>query len=289
LHGEAAAQPWQFVAESDSLCRARTVLRAAGLELERTLSLLPAEPVLRCRETLRNTRPSARDFHWVQHASFGTPMLSPAGFSVAASVTQGRTWPYGYEGHAALADNTSFIWPLAPAASFGSPASTMVDLRRSFSVPGTGYVVALQQDPAREFGFVAALNSSLGLAVGYVFQCADFPWLTLWEENAARSYSPWNEQTQVRGLEFGSTPWPLSREESAGCASLFDRPCARHLGSNATTQACWALFVAQIPSDWRELSDVLVDSDQIVLRESQRSSMALPALGIASFLQGDAR
>ena len=40
---------------------------------------------------------------------------------------------------------------------------------------------------------------------------ADFPWVSLWEENRSRMFPPWNGQAITRGIEFGVSPFAEGR------------------------------------------------------------------------------
>lgn len=53
------------------------------------------------------------------------------------------------------------------------------------------------------------------LLIGYCFRREDFPWVAVWEENRAISAVPWQHRTEARGLEFGTTPTPSTREDAS--------------------------------------------------------------------------
>ena len=68
--------------------------------------------------------------------------------------------------------------------------------------------------PGARCNTCVAANWRMRLAVGYCFRRQDFPWMTIWEENRSRQSTPWNGRTQARGMEFGTTPFPLGSEEN---------------------------------------------------------------------------
>lgn len=101
--------------------------------------------------------------------------------TIAISGSKGLTSPHGYdEGKAMLLSGRRFQWPIAPLATMGT-----ADLTRPFLRTGVGYVVGVLVDPSRDVGFIAAINPTQGLLLGYCFSRSDFPWITVWEENLA--------------------------------------------------------------------------------------------------------
>jgi hypothetical protein len=281
LHGEAAVVPWEFTTEDKAhTAHAVAKLPTAGLKVERRFNLLPGESVLRVDEQVSNLCDSPRALHWVQHATFGPPFLSRSVSTVNASVTRGMSWPNGYEGHALLPDNAQFMWPTMQTARGDS-----IDFRDPFSVPGRGFVAAVQQDPSRIFSFIAALNTTLGVAVGYCYRSDIFPWLTIWEENLARTTSPWNGRAQVRGMEFGTTPFPLGRDEIQKRGALFGQQTARLIGPKGELHAPWLMFLAVVPSTWRSIEDVRIGRDTISLVMGN-DTVKISALGVSRFLEG---
>lgn len=282
LHGEASTAVWQFVQSSENAASGSVELPVAGLLVERTFSLLAEEQVLRVEESVTNLRDAERTLHWVQHATFGTPFVFEDS-RTTASVGPATTWPLDYEGCDLLARDAAFAWPLAPGTDGNS-----VDLREIFIKEGMGFVAAAQQTAGRKHGFVAVCSESKGLAVGYVFCSADFPWLTIWEENRARHSAPWHGRVQARGMEFGTTPLPLGNEVVDARGPLFGVPTSRIIHPHETLRAPWLLFAAQTPPGWNEIDDVCVEKDRLVLiRKDER--LPINATGVAAFLDGGLR
>ena len=88
-------------------------------------------------------------------------------------------------------------------------------------------------DPRHEHASFLAYTPALGLAFGYVWRRADFPWMGIWEENASRSHAPWNGATLTRGMEFGVSPFPESRREMIERGRLFGAPTFRWIPAAA--------------------------------------------------------
>jgi hypothetical protein len=280
LHGEAAAHMWSFETTRSS-CVARVELPLAQLGFERRASLAEDAAVLFVEERVHNRGTAAREIHWVQHLSLGPPFLAPGESAIDASLDHARTWPLGYEGHAMLRDNADFEWPHAPAADSGTH-----DLRIPFASKGYGFVAAARVDATLAFAYIAALNWQLGVALVYCFRRADFPWVAIWEENCARADAPWNGHAQVRGMEFGTTPMPLGRDAVRAMGNLFDTPGSRMIAPGDALHARYLAAIAAIPSDWREITNVVPGRDALTITGPRNSApVTVAAKGIYDFLE----
>ena len=82
-----------------------------------------------------------------------------------------------------------------------------------------------------------AFSPAFQLAFGYVWKTADFPWMGIWEENHSRLNPPWNGQTLTRGMEFGVSPIPETREAMVARGSLFGVPCFRRIPAGGALEA----------------------------------------------------
>jgi len=277
LHGEASSAMWAFSSHAETCTTGIADLRLARLRVERDFSLLPGESVLRVDELVTNLSDASRSLHWVQHGTIGAPIFSEGG-RVTSSARDGITWPNDYEGLNLLAQHNKFTWPLAPGAGGGA-----VDLRNLFVERGTGFVAAAHQFPGREHGFIAAVEPTLGIAMGYLFSSNVFPWVTLWEENRARLDAPWSGEVQARGLEFGTTPLPLGNEAVDVGGDVLGSSTSLRLGPRQSQRAPWMLFLAEVPRGWKEVEKVRAEGDEIVLIY-EREEVRLAARGAATFL-----
>ena len=93
------------------------------------------------------------------------------------------------------------------------------------------------------------------LVFGYVWRPADFPWMGIWEENHSRLQPPWNGQTLTRGMEFGVSPMPETRQAMIERADLFGAPCFRTIAAGGTVAVEYCAVVRhadRIPEslDW---------------------------------------
>jgi hypothetical protein len=280
LHGEAACLEWQTKAVEDG-CLFCAELPVSRLSFVRKLSPLRSGNVIFIEESVMSRGQTAREIHWVEHLTLGPPFLSQGCSSVHASLDSAITSPSGYEGHEMLRSNQTFAWPDAPSIE-GSP----VDLQYPFQRAGSGFVVGARADGSRSISYIAALNWKLGIALIYCFRRKDFPWITIWEENGARMDPPWNGTAQVRGMEFGTTPLPLGRETMHRQGSLFETPVSVVLAPGETRRACYAIFIAVVPSHWRIITNVEASKDTLtVIGPESGDRIQLAAEGLGDLLQ----
>jgi hypothetical protein len=268
-HGEAPSRQWQIDNYATTAANATATLKvhlsAAGLHFSRKLKLCPDESILYFEETIQNERKADHFFHWTQHVTLSPAFLNDPLASVSISGSKGLISPDGYdEGRALLAAGKTFRWPKAPLAGGGS-----VDLSRPFSCAGFGYVAGVQVKPSREIGFVAGLNPTEGLLIGYCFARSDFPWITVWEENRAVQAVPWKGKTQALGLEFGTTPIPTTRRANfLKGGPLFDTQTATYIPALGKRTVRYIAFLAHVPATFTHLRDVCVGKNEILLFSS---------------------
>ena len=279
LHGEAAVARWGVLRQAESKTSVSLLMEArlpnAGLRFQRKFHMRQGEAVVYVSEAIFNLHATDHFFHWTQHVTLGPPFLQAEASMICLPATRGVTWSHGYEGKSLLADAQEFAWPYAPATD-----GSRVDLSRCFIRRGTGFVAAALLDPERDLGFVSALNFRLGLLLGYCFPRRVFPWVAIWEENCARNDSPWKGRTQARGLEFGTTPMPVGKREAFAVGSLWGVPTFCCVPARGKLEAGYAIFLAPVNPDWREILDIQAAKDAIIVEGSNHESMEVPARGL---------
>jgi hypothetical protein len=280
-HGEAPSAQWRktklrATAQEVSLTLA-VPLPVAGLRFSRELRLRRGESVAYFKETVANEKKADHFFHWTQHVTLGPPFLGRGTSRIAIPATRGRTHATGYGDLDLLTAGRNFHWPFAPARTGGS-----IDLTRPLSHEGLGFLVSVLLNPRRKMQFVAALSQPQRLLLGYCFRRIDFPWVAIWEENKARAHAPWNGRCQTRGLEFGSTPAPLTRREAFAVSPLFDTPTFYIVPAKGKMTVSYLSFIAQVPEDFGWVHDIQVTKKEILVQGSgRRASLHLPASGLA--------
>ena len=227
-HGEASVLPYMLEERGGSLvCELHMPL--AQLRFRRIITLQGED--VGVRESVANLTAFDRPLAWTQHVTLGAPYLNPktTEFRITgdrAATIAGELGAPGY-----LQAGKVFAWPHAPLADGGT-----LDARRMKpEAPGSSYI-AVRMVPQGAQASWTAWSPESQLAISYVWQRSDFPWLGLWEENCARSVSPWNSGEVARGLEFGTSPFPESRRAMVERGRLLDTPCYRWLPALATLE-----------------------------------------------------
>ncbi|MGH9452031.1 MAG: hypothetical protein ACRD11_16090 [Terriglobia bacterium] len=279
IHGEAPNSRWRK--EESISTRQRSQLSisvrlpVAGLRFNRQITVRRGESVAYFKETVTNEQSADHFFHWTQHVTLGPPFLNPKDSRIAISAARGRTFPHGYEGFELLRSSRDFRWPEAPGTR-----RKKVDLTRPFSHRGLGFIATVLMDPRRDRQFIAAINHRHGLVVGYCFSRVDFPWAAIWEENCARSDAPWSKRCQARGLEFGSTPFPVGRREAFANGPLFGAPHFTVVPARGQKTVRYLSFLARVPRNFGEVLDVRAAGKEIrIIGSGRTAEVTLAASG----------
>ena len=283
FHGEAPSAKWGKTfarVNSERVSLALSVrLPAANLHFSREIRLRKGESVAYYAERTRNLAKVDHVFNWQQHVTLGPPFLDPRDCVIVLPAIRGITYPDNYdEGKSLLAPGKEFRWPLAPLRSGGS-----VDLRRALNRRGLGFVVGLLLDARREIGFIAAVNKKRRLLFGYCFPRKQCPWVAVWEENRATAATPWKRRVQARGLEFGSSALPLPRDQASAMGNLWGTPTFAFVPARGRVELRYLSFLAQLPPDFRDVVDITVDNNYILIFEGKgRSPLRIRASGAST-------
>jgi hypothetical protein len=282
LHGEAASSIWTAtLGEGDRAGCAWTVsLPEAGLSFERNIDLMSGESVAFVSESVRNERDACHSFDWVQHVTFGEPLLERSCSRVLASAGKGVSSPDAYGADSRIALDEDVEWPYARCAQ----GDGFVDLREPFAEDGRGFIAGFQFDAKKEFAYVTVINWQMNLGIGYCFSTQRFPYMTVWEENRCRQEAPWNGRTRARGMEFGTTWLPRNAEGYRG-RSIAGGVCPAPLAPRGSQKARYVMFLFTPPPAMRTISDIRVGADALVVSDSQsQHSLSIQAHGVERFL-----
>lgn len=233
-HGEGAVAPYELRADGDTLT-ARAHFPISGLELERRILL--RERTLHIRETLVNRSGMDRQIGWTQHVTLGPPFLEGGRTQFRASASRSKVFESAFGADDYLRPGAEFDWPMAPAVD-----GSAVDLRVfSTAKRSSAYTAHLMN--GSDTAFFVAFSPSFSLALAYVWKASDFPWMGIWEENHSRLQPPWNGQTLTRGMEFGMSPIPETRDEMVRRGTLFGVPTFRRIASSESIAVEYAVLL----------------------------------------------
>ena len=221
VHGEAGVARFAIDASDRSIAM-ETVLPSAQLRVERRIDL--DGRTVRVRESVENLTSTDRPVGWTEHVTIGPPFLENGVTELHVPADRSLVYPGDVGAAGYLEPGAEFTWPYAPGKDGGT-----VDLRRYPSGSASGAYTAHRLHPDREQACFITFSRTAGLAFGYVWRTADFPWLGLWEENRSRPAPPWNGRTVTWGLEFGVSPVPESRQQMIARGATFGTPGFRWL------------------------------------------------------------
>jgi hypothetical protein len=224
-HGEGSVARYELTVRGRELV-ARARFPIAGLEFERRIIL--GDRVVLIRERLTNVSSADRAIGWTQHVTLGPPFLERGTTQFRASATRSKVFETSFGADDYLARGAEFDWPTAPTTN-----DRHVDLRVfTDRQRSSAYTAHLMNENAT--AFFVAFSPSFELVLAYVWKSSDFPWMGIWEENHSRMNPPWNGRTMTRGMEFGVSPMPETRDAMVRRGSLFGVPTFVRIASGSS-------------------------------------------------------
>ncbi len=258
VHGEAPCVNWRATSRSRSHLAYSTHLPMARMNVSRTIRMRPGSSAIWINESIENLDGIDRPIGWQQHPSFGPPFLEAGATFFDMPGKDSSVYPKEFSKGERLKRGANFQWPNAPLKSGGD-----VDLREYPKGGKNSDYTATVLDPKEKWGWVTAVNVKRGLLAGYVWPRADWPWVGNWEENHFRSGKPWLGRAVVRGMEFGTTPYPDSRRDAVKMGSMFRTPTYRWISAKGKQTIGYGAFLASIPPGTTGVRDVEVEGNNI--------------------------
>jgi hypothetical protein len=239
VHGEASIARYSLETTENSLHMYASLPRAQ-MTFRRRIALGDNGLVL-FSESVVNDADVDHPIGWTQHVTLGAPFLEGGltRFLVSAkeSKVSGRSFNNGL---GMQEPDAVFEWPLCPRKD-----GTVDDLRALTTDAVSGGFTAHRMDPALPHAFFVAWSERFNLAFGYVWQREDFPWLSRWEENHLRPWTPWSSKALALGMEFGVSPMVESRREMVERGRLFDTPTFRWIPARTEVTARYCAFLRE--------------------------------------------
>jgi len=211
VHGEASVAAYEVTASGTALTQ-RARLPQSQLQLERRIEL--AGRAVQVLELVVNESATDRPIAWTEHVTLGPPFLEKGATEFRAPVAKSQVLEEGNG-----------------------------DLRLYTNAPVSGGFTTHLMDPARETAFFVAWSPRSQVALGYVWQRTDFPWLGVWEENYSRTGAPWNGRTLTRGMEFGASPVAETRRQMIERGSLFGVPAFRWIPAHTRVEVRYSAAI----------------------------------------------
>lgn len=234
VHGESSIAPYEIDATGLRMI-ARAHLPLAQLDFERELTL--AGDVVEIRETVTNLTAMDRPLAWTQHVTLGPPFLEAGITTLDINAPKSMVFPGDFGPAQPYKPGALFEWPHAP-----NKDGSTTDLRIQSTAKRSAGVTCHVVDPSSDHGSFEAFHPPTRVLFGYSWKRADFPWISLWEENRSRMFPPWNGNAVTRGIEFGVSPFAEGRRAMVERGSLLGVPTYRWLGASESATVRYSAF-----------------------------------------------
>ncbi len=255
FHGEASKVKWTLHQEAVArtgyhFTEMSCFLPIVKLGMNRKIYLDANSSVFKVVEEIVNHNDAPKVFNLVQHPTIGAPFLDQTTIvdtKVDSGFSQAGTLPPTPE--------EVLKWPDAVVDGDST------DLRYlAGDHTWDAAVVSFTQDEDDQYGWVTAVNPSLNLMVGYLWDTSEYPWLNLW-------FNLRNNKPFARGLEFGSTglhqPWPTVLEMD----SILGKKLYEELDVDEKVTKSYYAFLSEIPSDYKGVESVSISGEVIKVEE----------------------
>ena len=235
VHGESSVVAYRIEASASRML-ARAHLPLAQLDFEREIELAGNDIMI--RETVTNLTGMDRPLAWTQHVTLGPPFLEAGVTTLDISASKSMVFPGDFGDAQPYKPGALFDWPHAPNKE-GSTTDLRIQSTAARSAGVTCHVVDGQ-------GSFKAFHPPSRLEFGYTWSRADFPWISLWEENRSRTFPPWNGKAVTRGVEFGVSPFAEGRRAMIERGSLLGVPTYRWLGARGSVTVHYTAFARSV-------------------------------------------
>jgi hypothetical protein len=273
MHGEAQTLPWTLDSsgkENRTTSAAFSVTLPLAQEvLRRTYRVVDGENVVWVDSELQSLLGFDRPVFWGEHATVAAPFLEPGKVAVDMPVEKAKTKGYQLQGGTTprqLPSLVDFTWPLAPTRDGGT-----FDVRTAPLKPGGLEHTTSLLDTSRRLVFATALNREKGLLIGWVFRREEYPWVQTWLSYPA-------ENRMVRGLEFATQPFDLTRAEVLSSGPLFGQPVFRILPAKSKITSSFLMFYTRVPNGFTKVDDVRLEGGTLTIDDrGSRQTVKLAA------------
>ncbi len=258
-HGEARMQDMEVLAAEKNAGTATLSLRATLPIVQevftRTYRMVDGEQVIYVDSELENLLGFDRPIVWAEHATVGSPFLSPEVTVTDLPAARSQVRPHKRARKHILQPGADFAWPMAPGAEGG-----LIDVRAVPPDPDSLDHTTSLMDRNREHQFVTALNLKERMLIGYLFRRSDFPWLQTWDNYPATL-------KMSRGIEFSTQPYDVPRREAISTGTMFGAPTYRWLPAKSKIHSRFLVFYTRVPAGFRKVDDVRLEGRELVIED----------------------
>jgi hypothetical protein len=252
VHGEAPALNWTPVQTGRDRLTYTTTLPEAQMKVTRTIRLTPNTSTMWISETVENLSGLDRPFGWQQHVTLGAPFLREGESFFDMPNGWAQVFTQEFSKGERLKRGGEFQWPDAP----GKNGETISLREYPKGGPNSDFTATAVNASEQKDGWFTAVNVRQGVMIGYVWPAKDWPWIANWEENRFRSGAPWRGREVARGIEFGTTPFPISKREAVKMGTLNEIPTYRWIDGRGRQTIGYAAFIIPVPAGTTGASNV---------------------------------
>ena len=275
-HGEAHGSHFAVTNEPGAVSM-RATLPIVQEVFTRIFRMVPGESVLYVDSQLENLLGFDRPVNWAEHATVSAPFVAPGKTTIALSGSRSQNRDYtanqqqgrggGGRGGSQrrLVPGKDFTWPMAEGLE-----GSRVDMSVIPDNPHYTDHAATLMDPSQRLEWVTALNTEKKLVYGYVFRREDYPWIQHWGNFPSVN-------ALVRGIEFGTQPYDVSRRDVLNAGPLFSTPTFRWLPAKSKIESHFIVFYSRVPEGFGKVDDVRLENGQIVILDNGSNKRAVLA------------
>ncbi|HEY2015681.1 MAG TPA: hypothetical protein VGH38_19390 [Bryobacteraceae bacterium] len=270
FHGEANRQVFEVApankAGAISSLKMTAKLPLAQEAVTRTMQVADGENVVYVETEVESLVGFDRPLSWAEHATVGPPFLEPGKVTIDLPGKHCQVRPEK-PGNLPprLPYGKNFDWPMAPLIKGGTVNLTEVPVGEA-----NLDLASCQIDPAREYGYVVALQREKKLVFGYIFHREQYPWLMSWMNYTGNAQA-------ARGMEFSTQPFDVSHRDSVDAHEMFGTPTYRWLPAKSKLRTRFLFFYAKVPSEFAAVADVVLENGVITIKDQAGRTLVLPA------------
>lgn len=262
-HGEAYTVQYEVekeIKDESAGVTASAMLPISKYAINRSITLMPEQPVVLVEEEIENLESFDRPYKYVQHVTFGKPFIEYGKTFVDAPVSR---IAYGREKGDPLNSN-SVEWPLVRTNE-----GEEVNVGVFGSEKGEGGYYAWFMNPDRDYTWFTMYNKDFDLLVGYIFEKDENPWIGDWQENRRDQKLPRDGKVVAWGLEVGTSPFGSGIKQSIERGPVFETPTYRWIGAKEKKKQSYLIFLMEINDDFMGVKDLKLEEGSIILTEKE--------------------
>ena len=92
---------------------------------------------------------------------------------------------------------------------------------------------------------------------------------------SARGFRRSRADRRERGIEFGTSPFPLGLAQAQELRTLFDAPVLATIGAEQSLTTRYTMFLTPAPPEWTAISDVTREGEHLILQTDNAEQLRL--------------